>query len=98
MAVGSSTIDFGDAPAMNTQASVAVTGQAAILSTSKVDVYIMPVDLAGANGHSEDEHMVENLKFTVPVSTIVAGVGFTIQGECTIGTTNGKFTVQWVWV
>lgn len=97
MAVGSVTIDFGDAPVKQTEASIAVTGQAAILGTSKIEAYMMPVDLAGANGHSEDEHMVENLKFTVPVSTIIAATGFTIKGECTLGTTNGKFTVNWVW-
>lgn len=97
MPVGSTTIDFGNAPAKETQTTVAVTGQTAILSTSKVEVWMMPVALAGANGHSEDEHMVENLKFTVPVSTIIAGTGFTIQGECTLGTTNGKYTIQWVW-
>lgn len=97
MAVGSATIDFGDAPAKAVQASVAVTGQAAILGTSKIEAYMMPVLLGGANGHSEDEHMVENLRFTVPVSTIIAGTGFTIQGECTLGTTSGKFTVQWVY-
>lgn len=96
-ATGSITIDFGNAPAKQTQASVAVTGQAAIVAGSKVEAYMMPVDLAGANGHSEDEHMIENLKFTVPVSTIIAATGFTIQGECTLGTTNGKFTVNWVW-
>jgi len=97
-AQGSATIDFGDAPAKNTQASVVITGQTGILAGSKVEAFMMPVTLAGANGHSEDEHRIENLKFTVPVSTIVAGTGFTIQGECTLGTTNGKYTVQWVWV
>ena len=96
-AQGSTTIDFGDAPLKQTQASVVVTGQAGIIAGSLVEAWIMPVALAGANGHSEDEHMIENLKVTVPVSTIVAGTGFTIQGECTLGTTNGKFTVKWVW-
>ena len=96
-AAGSSTINFGDAPARSVEGSVIVTGQSGILASSKVEAWMMPVDLAGANGHSEDEHMIENLKFVVPVSTIVVGVGFTIKGECTLGTTNGKYTVQWVW-
>lgn len=94
-AVGSTTIDFG--PNEVVEGSVVVTGQALILAESKVEAYMMPVDLAGSDGHSEDEHMIENLKFTVPVSTIVAANGFTIQGECTEGTTSNKFTVQWVW-
>jgi hypothetical protein len=96
-ATGSTTIDFGDAPARATEASVAVTGQATIVAGSKVEAYMMPVELIGANGHNEDEHMLEDLKFTVPVSTVVAGTGFTIRGECKTGTTNGKFTVNWVW-
>lgn len=94
-ATGSITIDFGSTNV--TQGSVPVTGQAAILADSKVEAYMMPVLLGGADGHSEDEHMVEDLKFTVPVSTIIAGTGFTIQAECKTGTTAGKFTVQWVW-
>lgn len=97
MPTGSVTIDFGNAPVKETQTTVAVTGQTSILGTSKVEAWMMPVELTGAGGHSEDEHMIENLKFTVPVSTVIVGVGFTIQGECTKGTTNGKFTVQWVW-
>ena len=96
-AVGTALIDFGDAPVKQTQASIAVTGQASIVAGSKVEAYIMPKATADPNGHSEDEHMIENLKLTVPVSTIIAGTGFTIQGECTLGTTNGKWNVEWVW-
>ena len=96
-AVGTATLNFGDAPAKQTQASIAVTGQTAIVAGSKAEAWIMPATVANPNGHTEDEHMIENLKLTVPISTIVAGTGFTIQGECTLGTTNGKFLVQWIW-
>ena len=96
-ASGSTIIDFGNAPAIQTQASVVVTGQSNISPSSKVEAWMMPVDVSGSNGHSEDEHMVEDLKFTVPVSTVIGGVGFTIQGECMTGTTNGRFSVNWVW-
>ena len=94
---GEATIDFGNAPVKQTQASIAVTGQAGILATSKIEAWVMPKVVADPNGHSEDEHMVESIKVTVPVSTIIAGTGFTIQGECLQGTTNGKFLIQWVW-
>jgi hypothetical protein len=96
-AQGTTTINFGNAPAKETQTSIIVTGQAGIVAGSLVEAWIMPVNLAGSNGHSEDEHMIENLKVTVPVSSIIAGTGFTIQGECSLGTTNGQFTVKWVW-
>ena len=94
---GTATIDFGNAPAKQTEASIAVTGQTSILASSKVEAWIMPTAVADPNGHSEDEHRIESIKLTVPVSTIVAGTGFTIWGECLVGTTNGKFLVQWVW-
>lgn len=96
--VGTATINFGDAPAKEVQASIAVTGQTNILASSKVEAWIMPNNVANPNGHTEDEHMIENLKISVPVSTIIAGTGFTIQGECLEGTTNGKFLIQWSWV
>lgn len=96
-AIGSIIINFGDAPAIETQASVEVIDQSLILYTSKVEAWMMPVDVTGDNGHNEDEHRVEDLRFTVPVSTVIAGVGFTVHGECMTGTTNGRFQVCWVW-
>lgn len=94
--IGIATLDFGNAPVNETMASVVVTGQAGLVAaTSKVEAYIMRVATADPNGHSADEHAAEDLHLTV--GDLIDGTGFTIYGECRIGTTQGKFTVQWVW-
>lgn len=102
---GTAILDFGAFPGVS-DASVAVTGQAGIVSGSLVEAWIRPVATAD---HSADEHMVENIK--VIAGNIVAGTGFTIYG---FNTTNqagyeldvpgekgtrvyGQFTVAWVW-
>lgn len=74
MATGTANIDFGAFPGKS-DTSVAVTGQAAIVSGSLVEAWIRPVATAD---HSADEHMVETLK--VFAGNIVAGTGFTIYG------------------
>lgn len=74
MASGTATLDFGAFPGKS-DASVAVTGQAGIVSGSLVEAWIRPVATAD---HSADEHMVETLK--VFAANIVAGTGFTIYG------------------
>lgn len=88
-------LDFGAFPGKS-DASVAVTGQAAIVAGSLVEAWIRPVD---TTDHSADEHMLETLK--VFAAAIVAGTGFTIYGFNTgqIGETliYGKWTIAWVW-
>jgi hypothetical protein len=71
-AQGQTTIDFGAFPGKS-DASVAVTGQAAIVAGSLVEAWIRPEATAD---HSADEHMMETLK--VFAGNIVAGTGFTI--------------------
>ncbi len=73
-ATGKTTIDFGAFPGKS-DASVAITGQAAIIAGSLVEAWIRPEATAD---HSADEHMVETLK--VIAGNIVAGTGFTIYG------------------
>ncbi len=73
-AQGTATLDFGAFPGVS-DASVAVTGQAAIVAGSLVEAWIRPVDTVD---HSADEHMVESLK--VFAHSIIAGTGFTISG------------------
>lgn len=73
-ATGTTTIDFGAFPGKS-DASVDVTGQAAIVAGSLVEAWIRPADTAD---HSADEHMMETLK--VVAGNIVAGTGFTIYG------------------
>lgn len=74
MATGTATLDFGAFPGAS-DASVAVTGQAAIVSGSIVEAWLRPEATAD---HSADEHMLETLK--VFAGNIVAATGFTIYG------------------
>lgn len=71
-AQGTTTIDFGAFPGKS-DASVAVTGQASILSGSLVEAWLYPID---TSDHLADEHMLETIK--VVAGNIVAGTGFTI--------------------
>ena len=73
-ATGTAVIDFGAFPGVS-DASVAVTGQAAIVAGSLVEAWIRPEATAD---HTDTEHMVETLK--VIAANIVAGTGFTIYG------------------
>lgn len=92
-AIGTAIIDFGAFPGA-AQASVAVPGQAAILTTSAAEAWIRPQD-ATAN-HTVDEHIVENVK--IVAGNIVAGVGFTIYAECTLGgLLTNTYNCNWVW-
>lgn len=73
-ATGTATLDFGAFPGTS-DASIAVTGQASIVSGSIVNAWIRPVASAD---HSADEHMLETLK--IFAGNIVAATGFTIYG------------------
>jgi hypothetical protein len=67
-------LDFGVFPG-SSHASVAVTGQTAILSGSLVEAWIFP---AATADHTADEHLVETLK--VMAYDITPGAGFVIHG------------------
>jgi hypothetical protein len=71
---GTALLDFGAFPGAS-DASIVITGQAGILSTSFVEAWIFP---AATADHSADEHVFETLK--VMAGNIVAGTGFTIYG------------------
>ena len=75
MPSGKTTVDFGAFPG-STHATATVTGQSGITATSRVEAWIMPEATAD---HTEDEHMVDPPRAFVPVSSIVAGTGFTIH-------------------
>jgi len=85
-AQGTADLDFGVFPG-KTDATVAVTGQAGIVSGSLAEAWIRPVATAD---HSADEHAVEELE--VYARDIVAGTGFTIQGV-----TRSKQRLYGVW-
>lgn len=74
MPLGTATLDFGAFPGKS-DASVDVTGQAAIAAGSLVEAWIRP---AATADHSADEHMLETLR--VFAGNIVPGTGFTIYG------------------
>lgn len=74
-ASGTAVVDFGAFPG-TTDATVAVTGQASILSGSTVRAWIQIADSAD---HSADEHIVLATMVDVVTSDIVAGTGFTIR-------------------
>jgi hypothetical protein len=92
MATGTATLDFGAFPGAS-DTSVAVTGQAGIVSGSLVGAWIRPVATAE---HTADEHRVEAL--FVVADTIVAATGFTIFGRTDDNTRlYGTWTVAWAW-
>ena len=100
MATGIAELDFGAFPGSG-EASVAVTGQAAIVAGSLVEAWLRPV---ATTDHSADEHLVETIR--VVAGNIVAGTGFTIYGYDTNQQPDpngkgtrlyGKWTVAWAW-
>jgi hypothetical protein len=111
-AQGTATLNFGAFPG-GSDASVAVTGQAAILAGSLVEAWLFPTATAD---HTADEHWVETIK--VSAGNVVAGTGFTIYGintnqitepldflsntlQKSVGGTGtliyGQWTIAWVW-
>lgn len=93
-AAGTATIDFGAAPGTNF-VSVNVTGQAAILSGSLCEAWMMAdTTVSGATGHNEIEHSIVPIKLTC--GAVTAGVGFTIFAYSEMRLTS-TFTVHWVW-
>lgn len=87
---GSATLDFGVAPGGNA-ASVAVTGQAGILSGSLCEAWMMASSTAD---HNDEEHMLVPVKLTC--GNIVAATGFTIYARSE-WRLSGQFDVKWVW-
>lgn len=93
MATGTATLDFGAFPGA-CEASVDVTGQAAIVAGSLVEAWIRPVATAD---HSADEHRLEQLQ--IMAGNIVDATGFTIYGLCTArARLYGTWTIAWAWV
>jgi hypothetical protein len=77
-ATGIAEVDFGAFPGVS-DASVAVTGQAAIdSSTSQVQAWLMA---KATTDHTADEHRIETISVTA--GNIVTGTGFTIYAQNT---------------
>lgn len=88
-AQGTATIDFGTGAL---EATVVVTGQAAILSNSLVEAW--PALTATANNPVDSAKEEE---FQVSAGDIVAGTGFTIYARALIGKAFGLYNMNWVW-
>ena len=74
MATGTAILNFGAFPG-NSDTSVAITGQASILSGSFVEAWLVPTATAD---HTADEHLLESIK--VIAGNVIAATGFTIYG------------------
>ena len=91
---GSATIDFGAAPGSN-EASVAVTGQTFIESTSKCSAFVMGDDSSSSHTAADHRYLQEFCSLTCGTPT--TGVGFTVFGR-SIHKLTGTWTVRFVWV
>jgi hypothetical protein len=92
-AQGSATLDFGSGDPQ-TEDTVAVTGQAGIVSGSHVEAFWMRDSTADSTA---DEHEGMAAYCRLVVGDIVAGTGFTIYANMIAGEALGQFTVRWVW-
>lgn len=90
---GTAVISFGNAPGIN-EASIAVTGQAAILATSKVEAYFMGDDTTADKTASDHKYAPCFINLTCGTPT--AATGFTIHGRSS-ERMQGTFNVRWVW-
>lgn len=91
---GTATLDFGAYPGSN-EASVSVTGQSSILSTSKADAYFMGDDTTA--DHTASDHRYADLFMGLTCGTPTVSTGFTIYGRSE-HKLQGTFLVRWVWV
>lgn len=90
---GIATINFGAFPGIN-EASVAVTGEAAISSTSVAEAWIMADDTTA--DHTAGDHRLMNSMVGLTCGTPTTGVGFTIYAS-TIHRLIGTYKVHFVW-
>jgi hypothetical protein len=93
-ATGSIEIDFGTLGSNGAnEASVAITGQSAILSTSAAEAWIMRED---STNHTANDQAYIAAFTSITCGVPTDGVGFTIYGTSTEKLT-GKVKVRWVW-
>lgn len=93
MATGSATIDFGSGDGSN-EASIAITGQTTILSTSYCEAFQM-AEVSGS--HTVNDAAYASLFIYLTCGVPTASTGFTIYAKSTQKMT-GTFLIRWVWV
>jgi hypothetical protein len=86
---GQTTINFGTG---KQDVSIAVTGQAGILSNSLVEAWVFPAITAS---NTPDNHWVEDLE--IMAGNVIAGTGFTIYAKCNTLKAHGIYNIAWVW-
>jgi hypothetical protein len=91
-AQGTSTIDFGSWPG-NNEASIAVTGQAAITALSSAEAFMMS-EVSGVHTVNDAKYAALFIALTCTVPS--AGTGFTIDARSEYKLT-GTFVLRWVW-
>jgi hypothetical protein len=90
-ATGTATVDFGATPGTNV-ATLAITGQTNILTTSQIRLWMSGDDSTAT--HNSIEHMV--VPFRLAANAVIAGTGFTIN-MITDWRLDGTFKVRWAW-
>jgi len=90
---GTATIDFGAFPGSN-EASVAVTGQGSILTTSKCESYVMADDTTSDHTASDHRYFAALMGLTCGTPTLATG--FTIYAR-SAEKLQGTFALRWVW-
>lgn len=89
---GTATLNFGAIGATGNEASIVITGQAAIVAASLVEAWLRLEATA--------EHPLDDLKYDpvrITAGNIVAGTGFTIYGFMADGHGYGTYSIGWVW-
>lgn len=90
---GTVTFDFGATPGTNI-VTTAVTGQASISGTSKVEIYLMGTDSTAT--HNDYEHSILPLDLALSCISVTAATGFTAQAATTQRLT-GTIAARYVW-
>jgi len=91
---GVATIDFGTFPGSNEASVVVTAGQAAILATSKVYVWVMGDDTSLDHTASDHKYLPQFATFVS--GTPIGGTGFTIYGR-SIYKLTGRYTLRFMW-
>ena len=91
-ATGTIEIDFGTGGGSN-EASVAVTGQTAILATHSAEAFLMR-EASTDHTASDQSYAAAFIGFTCDVP--IAATGFTIYGRSEHKMT-GKYKLHWIW-
>lgn len=89
---GIAVLDFGATPVI--EASVAVIGQAGIVSTSFIEAFMQG---STTIDNDAEAHRLAGSSFQFYCDSIIDGVGFTIRAVSMIGEATGTFNVRWVW-